>query len=188
MASTNRDGRLEAQIAEWRSYFQRRQAIREVDVAELEDHLRGQVESLMGVGLGEDEAFLVAVKRMGAVDALSKEFAREHSERLWKQLVATPGAAEEESGERRREAVIVVALAVAAAVLIKLPELFGYTLKSNQEFYARNVSLAVFPLVAWYFAWKRELAARTIVPLAAAFVLSALVINLYPFGAGSHTG
>jgi hypothetical protein len=63
---------LEAQIAEWRSYFRRRQAIREVDVAELEDPLRGQVESLMGVGLGEDDVFLVALKRMGAVDALSQ--------------------------------------------------------------------------------------------------------------------
>jgi hypothetical protein len=178
---------LEAQIAEWRSYFRRRQAIREVDVAELEDHLRGQVESLMGVGLAEEEAFLVAVKRMGALDALSQEFAREHSDRLWRQLLATPGAAEEGSAERRREAVVALVLAFAAAVLIKLPELFGYTLASNREFYARNVSLAVFPLVAGYFAWKWELTGRTIGSLAAAFVLAALVINLYPFGAGSDT-
>jgi hypothetical protein len=178
---------LEAQIAEWRSFFRRRQAIREVDVAELEDHLRGQVESLMAVGLSGDEAFLVAVKRMGAVDALSQEFAREHSDRLWRQLVATPSAAEEGSAERRREAAIVLALALAAAVLIKLPELFGYTLEGNAEFYARNASLAVFPLVAGYFAWKRELPGRTMGWLAAVFVLAALVINLYPFGIGSHT-
>ena len=187
MASTSGDGALEAQIAEWRSYFLRRRAIREVDVAKLEDHLRGQVESLMAVGLAEDEAFLVAVKRMGAVDALSQEFAREHSDRLWSQLMATPGAAEEGSAERRREAFVALALALAAAVLIKLPELFGHTLESNRELYARNVSLAVFPLVAGYFAWKRELTGRTIGSLAAAFVLSALVMNLYPFEAGSDT-
>jgi hypothetical protein len=187
VASTNGGGALEAQIAEWRSYFRRRQAIREVDVAELEDHLRGQVESLVGVGLAEDEAFLVAVKRMGAVDALSQEFAREHSDRLWRQLMTTRGGAEEGSAERRREAVIVLALAVAAAVLIKLPELFGYTLEANAEFYARNASLAVFPVVAGYFAWKREPTGRTIGSLAAAFVLSALVINLYPFSRGADT-
>ena len=69
-----------------------------MDVAELEDHLRGQLDALKGAGLAEDEAFLVAVKRMGAVDALSQEFAREHSDRLWRQLMATPGAAEEGSG------------------------------------------------------------------------------------------
>jgi hypothetical protein len=187
VAFTSGNGALEAQIAEWRSYFRRRQAIREVDIAELEDHLRGQVDSLTGVGLAEDEAFLVAVKRMGAVDALSQEFAREHSDRLWRQLMATPGAAEEGAAERRREAALVLALALAAAVLIKVPELFGYTLEAHTEFYARNASLAVFPLVAGYFAWKRGLSVRTIGSLVAALVLAALVVNLYPFGAASHT-
>ena len=94
---------------------------------------------------------------MGAVDALSQEFAREHSDRLWRQLMSTPGAAEEGSGRRRREMVVAFALAVAAAVLVKLPVMFGYLLESHQAFYARNASLAVFPLVAAYFAWKREL-------------------------------
>src|ERR671926_619293 len=79
---------LEEQIDQWRSYLRRRQAIHSVDVAELEDHLREQVAVLGDAGLATDEAFLVAVKRMGSLDALSREFAREHSERLWKQLVA----------------------------------------------------------------------------------------------------
>ena len=184
---TDSGGALEAQIAEWRSFLRRRQAIREVDVAELEDHLRGQVEALEGAGLAEDEAFLVAVKRMGAVDALSQEFAREHSDRLWRQLMATPGAAEEGSGRRRREAVVAFALAVAAALLVKLPVMFGYLLESHRGFYARNASLAVFPLVAAYFAWKRELSGRTVGSLAAAFLLAALVVNLYPFAPRSNT-
>jgi len=187
VAASSGDGALEAQIAEWRSYLRRRQVIREVDVAELEDHLRGQVEALMGAGLAEDEAFLVAVKRLGALDALSREYAREHSDRLWKQLVATPGAAKEGASERRREAGVVIALAIAAAALVKLPELFGYLLQTHQVFYLRNASLAVFPLVAGYFAWKRKLTGRTTGALAAGFVLSALVMNLYPFAAESHT-
>src|SRR5215831_2305257 len=78
---------LEEQIDQWRSYLRRRQAIQPVDAAELEDHLREQIAVLTGAGLAQDEAFLVAVKRMGELDALSREFAREHSERLWKQLV-----------------------------------------------------------------------------------------------------
>src|SRR5688572_33390450 len=92
---------LEEQIDQWRSYLRRRQAIHSVDVAELEDHLREQVAVLVDAGLAPDEAFLVAVKRMGALDALSREFAREHSDRLWKQLVVVPA----DSGSRgpRRE-------------------------------------------------------------------------------------
>lgn len=184
MAPASSEVALEARIAEWRSYFRRRQAIREVDVAELEDHLRGEVESLIGAGLAEDEAFLVAVKRMGAVDALSQEYAREHSERLWRQLVATSGTAEEGALQRRREAVVALALALAAAALVKVPELFGLTLKSHPEFYARNASLAVFPLVAAYFAWKRALGGRTVAWLGAAFALAAVAINAVPFAPG----
>src|SRR5438270_95221 len=80
---------LEAQFAQWRHYLQRRPELQRSDADELEDHLRGCVYELVAVGLRADEAFLVAVKRMGSLDDLSREFAREHSERLWKQLVLT---------------------------------------------------------------------------------------------------
>ena len=83
---------LEEQIDQWRSFLRRRQAIHSVDVAELEDHLREQVAILTDAGLAPDEAFLVAVKRMGAQDAIANEFAREHSERLWKQMIAPSDA------------------------------------------------------------------------------------------------
>ena len=59
---------LEQQIAQWRSYLRRRRAIHAVDVEELEDHLRGQFATLVDAGLAPDEAFLVAVKRMGDLD------------------------------------------------------------------------------------------------------------------------
>ncbi len=85
MAAPDHAASLEEQIDQWRSYFRRRQAIHSVDIAELEDHLREQIAVLVDAGLAPDEAFLVAVKRMGNLDALSREFAREHSDRLWKQ-------------------------------------------------------------------------------------------------------
>ena len=64
---------LEEGIAEWRSYLRRRQAIHSVDADELEDHLRSQASALVKAGLTEDEAFLIAVKRLGELDALSRE-------------------------------------------------------------------------------------------------------------------
>src|SRR5687767_15343652 len=96
---------LEQQIDRWRSYLRRRQAIHSVDVAELEDHLREQVTGLVTAGLATDEAFLIAVKRMGALDALSREFAREHSERLWKQLVAVPSVSGDPLARGRTDAI-----------------------------------------------------------------------------------
>jgi hypothetical protein len=62
---------------------------------------------------------------------LSREFAREHSERLWKQLVATPGATGEPGAWARGEAVVAFCLAAIAALAVKAPELFGLRLDED---------------------------------------------------------
>jgi hypothetical protein len=180
---------LEAGIAEWRSYVRRRQAIHPVDVDELEDHLRSQAGALVQAGLTEDEAFLIAVKRIGDLDALSREFAREHSERLWKRLVVAPDAASGSGGDIK-EPLVAVALAVAAAVAIKVPELFGVRMHPNQElptFYLRNLSLFVLPFLAAFFALKRSLAPAARLWLAAPFAVGAVAVNLVPFASGGST-
>jgi len=184
---------LEEGIGEWRSYVRRRQAIHRVDADELEDHLRSQTTTLMEAGLAEDEAFLIAVKRIGALDELSREFAREHSERLWKRLVLGPDDGGADAGKGTgtlKEVLVAVALAVAAAVAIKVPELFGARMKMDQElpaFYVRNLSLFVLPLLAVFFAWKRSLAPAGRLWLAAPFLTAAVAINIMPFAPRAHT-
>src|SRR6185437_9003674 len=81
------DPGIEVQIREWRSYLLRRRTIHQGDVDELEDHLRSEIAGLGAAGLSDDESFLVAIKRMGGVHELSREFARERSSQLWKHLV-----------------------------------------------------------------------------------------------------
>jgi hypothetical protein len=182
---------LEEQIDQWRSYLRHRQAIHAVDVAELEDHLREQVAGLVDAGLATDEAFLVAVKRMGNLDALSREFAREHSDRLWKQLVLMPSDSGKLRSPARTDAIVAFCLAVAAAVIIKIPALFGVQLDEHKPqdlgFYGRNLSLFVLPLLAGYFAWKRRLDTGTFSRLAAAFVAAGVFANIYPFTPGRYT-
>jgi hypothetical protein len=181
METPDRKIRLEEQIGEWRSFLRHRQAIHPVDVEELEDHLREQVSALLRANLTEDEAFLIAVKRLGDLDSLSREFAREHSDRLWKQLVVSPDDSGETGGTARREAVVAFGLAVLAAIAVKVPELFGLTLDGDEGFYARNMSLFVFPLVAGFFVWKRRAGSATQRWLAAGFVTAAVFANIYPF-------
>src|SRR5262250_548985 len=117
---------LEAQFAQWRQYVLRRKELQPVDADELEDHLRGSVDELVAAGLSPDEAFLVAVKRMGSLDELSREFAREHSERLWKQLVIGDGYSATAQATLRSDASVALGLAVAAALSMKAPALFGH--------------------------------------------------------------
>ena len=182
------DRPIEEQIAQWRAYVRRRQALHGPDVEELEGHLRDQLAALTEAGLAADEAFLVAVKRMGSLDALSREFARAHSERLWKQLVMGPDAADKSANTAHAETLVVLSLAVAAALAIKVPALFGLRIGGSDEpFYARNASLFVFPLLTVYFAWKRGSNVASGLWLALPFAAGAVFANVFPFRTGSHT-
>ncbi|MDH3403227.1 MAG: permease prefix domain 1-containing protein [Acidobacteriota bacterium] len=187
MTAKARHDDLEARIGEWRGYLRRHRAIHSVDVEELEDRLRDQVARLVETGLSGDEAFLVAVKRMGDLDAPARELARGYSERLWKQLAGAPGSAHEPGGEAGREALVALGLALAAAAAIKLPELFGIRFASEASFYARNFSLFTLPLLAGYFAWKRQLGGTSRAWLALPFVAGAVLANVFPFTPQGHT-
>ena len=166
---------LEAQIDQWRGYVRRREAISGADVDEMEDHLRERVEDLRATGLDDDEAFLVAVKRMGTLDDLSREFAQEHSERLWKQLVLV---GEQPTGRTRswRELAVVLGLAVAVGVAVKVA-----TAVLDEMTVVLNVGLLVLPFLTAYLAWKRQVTARVVGALAVPFVVLGVVLNVYPF-------
>jgi len=182
------DRPLEEQIAQWRAYVRGRQALHDPDVEELEGHLRDQLVALTEAGLAGDEAFLVAVKRMGSLDALSREFARVHSERLWKQLVIAPDVPNESANSAHAETLVVLILAVAAAIAIKVPALFGLRLGGGDEaFYARNASLFVLPLLTVYFVWKRGSDVVSGLCLALPFAAGAVFANVFPFRKGSDT-
>lgn len=169
---------LDEQIDRWRNDLRRRQTTHAIDIVALEDRLREQIAVLADAGLTADEAFLVAVKRMGNLDTISREFAREHSDRLWKQLGAYPSEAGDAQSDVRTDAIVAFCLAVAAALAIKLP---GIPFDEAFGFYARNLSLFVLLPLAGYFAWKRRLDARTIGWIAAAFVAAAVFANAYAF-------
>ncbi|HLF44039.1 MAG TPA: permease prefix domain 1-containing protein, partial [Acidimicrobiia bacterium] len=154
------------------------------DVDELEGHLRDQIAELDALGLTADEAFLVAVKRMGDVDTLTREFAREHSDRLWKQLVPRN---DDEPAPPSNGGFEALAFALAAAVAVQVARLAAQFPEEEPGWLLRNASLFVFPFLAAYFAIRRHFDTRRWVLTAAPFVLAALVVNLYPFGAGSDT-
>lgn len=183
------DQPIEDQIAQWRTYLRSRQAVHAPDVEELEGHLRDQMTALTEAGLAADEAFFIAVKRMGNLDALSREFARAHSERLWKQLVMAHND-DEPANTVPAEPLVVLGLAIAAAVAIKLPALFGHPINPDDElplFYARNASLFVFPLLALYFLWKRGSSVAGGLWLALPFAAGCVFANVFPFPTQSDT-
>jgi hypothetical protein len=175
---------VESQIAEWRAYVANAPGVNGRDVDELEDHLRHQIAELNAAGLTADEGFLIAVKRLGDVDGLSREFAREHSGRLWKQLLRT---GEDEPALAASGWLETLAFAVAAAVVVQIARLAADAPDEEPTWLLRNASLFVLPFLAAYFARRRQLDTRQWALTAVPFVLAALVINLYPYGVDSST-
>ncbi|WP_435109153.1 permease prefix domain 1-containing protein [Nocardiopsis synnemataformans] len=168
MSETTRGDVLEEQIDQWRGFVRRRRAISPSDIEEMEDHLREQVADLGESGLDDEEAFLVSVRRMGNLDEVSREFAREHSHRLWKQLVLVPEADEGAGGLTRwRELGVVLAFAVGAGLAVKLL----FTAVDDEFAQIRNVAFVVLPFLAGWFAWKRRVTWR---------VCAALVVVVFP--------
>ena len=175
---------VESQIAEWRAYVASAPGINGHDLDELEDHLRHEIAELNAAGLTADEGFLIAVKRLGDVDGLSREFAREHSGRLWKQLLA---GGDDEPSRQPTGWLETLAFAVAAAVAVQVARLSADFPDEEPNWLFRNAGLLVLPFLAGYFAHRRQLDIRGWVLTAVPFVLAALVINLYPWDADSAT-
>jgi hypothetical protein len=175
---------VDSQIAEWRAYVESAPGVNGHDVDELEDHLRHQIAELNAAGLTPDEGFLIAVKRLGDVDGLSREFAREHSGRLWKQLLWSDDDEPARPDSGWFEPLV---FAVAAAVAIQVARLIAGFPDEEPTWLARNATLFVLPFLAAYFARRRQLDIRHWVLMAAPFVLAALVVNLYPWGEDSDT-
>src|SRR4051812_6191059 len=171
-------GVLDTDIAAWRAQVTRTGAVTAADADELEGHLRDEISALEAAGLAEDEAFLIAVKRVGRVDRLTAEFAREHGERLWKQLVLEHGDAPE---QHRASFTRMAVVAAAAALLIQIARLATGFPGSATAWFPGDVGFfLIVPLVA-YFLWSRPVPRRGAAALVTAVVVLAVVVNVLPF-------
>jgi hypothetical protein len=120
---------------------------------------------------------------MGDLDAVSREYAREHSGRLWKQLLA----ADEKTPVPAEGWVDALVLAAAAAVVIQIARLAAGFPDDEPTWFTRNLGLFVLPFLAAYFARRRQLDARGWISTAAPFALAAVIVNVYPYDADSDT-
>ena len=179
---------LEVQIHSWSDHLRKHGNFTEADITELENHLRDEIDDLIAAGLTPDESFLISVKRLGNVDAISHEFAKVNTENLWRHLLVDPIDLQAKK-ENRRDIVLVVVFALLAGTLFKIPELFGFGLFAQhaQRFYLKNFSFFILPFIAAFFLIKRKATLKTWATIMGIFILAALGINIYPSVAPNHT-
>jgi hypothetical protein len=175
---------VETGIAEWRAFVAQGPAGGDRDADELETHLRDQIADLVDAGLAEDEAFLVAVKRMGAIDELSREFAREHSGRLWRQFVLSERG-DQKAGENGWR--VMIGVAVAAAIGVQVLRFAAEASTEVPMWIARSAGLVLIGFLAGFFALRRDLSVRQMLLTIAPFAVAGLIVNLYPYDENSST-
>jgi hypothetical protein len=145
-----------------------------------DDETEKCIDVLRNAGLDEAEATLVTQWRQAKTDRTALAPLRRFADRQWRQLELS----DIETTRERREAGVALAFAVTAAVVIKLPDLMGIAIEREDVFYARNLSLFAFPMVAGFFLWVSGASTRTWLLLAAAFVAAAIVVNQPWFARG----
>jgi len=178
---------LESQIRKWKTHLYSAGSIGHADIEELESHLRDSIDELTGRGINLEEAFLLAVRRLGDVAVIHEEFAKLSTEDVWRQLLV-PADNPLTARRNRKELTIVIGLALLAGLLSKIPALFGYgDIEASMEIYARNATFFAFVPVSLYFLWKRALPIGRSLLVLCSYVVLALVVNLYPSYEPHHT-
>ena len=122
---------------------------------------------------------------MGAIDALTREFAREHSDRLWKQLVLSGdgggGGAESPAADGPGRCGWPSPWPWRRPWRSRSRPSSASASTEHSAFYPLNIAFFILPFIAAYFAWDRPVPRSGRVWLAAVFALAAVVVNAYPF-------
>ncbi len=178
---------LEGQIHSWKAHLTATRAISNNDIEGMETHLRSIITDLTGQVISEEEAFLVAIRRIGSLGSIETEFERLTTEELWLPLftpILTPISQKIQS----KELFVIIALALLGGLLGKIPALFGYgDFGTHDILYLKNASLFALTPVALYLLYKQALPLRKTTMVLAYFPLAALLVNLYPYQEPYHT-
>ncbi len=78
---------------------------------------------------------------------------------------------------KKNDWIFVIVASLLAGLIAKTPAIFNI---KPEFFYTRNIGFIVFPALASYFIWKRNIPMPRILFTVAAFIIAAVYINLLP--------
>lgn len=175
---------LESNVIAWSNQLRLSGKVSEEDIMELEGHLRDQVDELIENGLMVDEAFLISIKRLGNLNILSKEYSKVNIDDFWKQLLFEsddPIA----SKKNRRDILMIILFSFLAGTFLKLTTIFILDIESVAFF--KNVGFFILPFIVLFFGIQRGVSKKVIGSTLGIFLVTAVIINLYPSYGPNHT-
>ncbi len=178
---------LEAEVRKWKNYLTISGSLTYSNLQELESLLRDNIEGLAEQGLEQEEAFLLAVRRLGNVALLDEEFAKVSTGDMWKQLLV-PADNPLTFKRNRKEIVLVLILSLCAGLMSKIPLHLGYgDIGNNQMHYFRIAPILIFLPLSLYFIWKRSLPVLRSLFVLSIFPAYLFISILYPSIEPYHT-
>jgi len=176
---------LEQEIGLWKDQLRSKGHVSEQDILEMENHLVEEIDSLKEKSLSDDESFLVAIKRMGNLNAISMDYARSRSNALWKQMARDFGSPDNVM-QHKREIRFLILCSLLAGIAGVLPSAI-LNIPFMEEFYVRNLFLFFVPFISLFMILRRGFTWKSLLIPAAGFFITALAINLYPFAPEGQT-
>lgn len=184
---------LESKIKEWNDSLRNKGKFLHHDILELESHLRDEIESLIKKDLTEEESFIIAVKRLGNSEMLSKEYGKVNTDIIWKDLIFYDDDSQNDK-RMQKDILLLVILSLLAGVLSKIPDLLGFpplfkAKGSDGYFYGKIFSIFFLPSIAVYFTIKNilKINVKQLIFTALFFIASAVIIILMPMKEPFHT-
>jgi hypothetical protein len=174
---------LEKEITRWRNQMQHRNVLSDESLDELEAHLRDVIDDLVANSLSQEEALIIAIKRMGNTHEIAKAYADEIEHSIWRQFAINPG-------ETKPSWIWVFVLSMGGGVLFHiLAGIFGYSSKLEDliPFFLKNLAVVGMPTAVAYYLTTRNLPPVYWFTLLGSFLVSGLAINLFPFQPPYHT-
>ncbi len=151
----------------------------------LEEQIRQRTKDLSQQWLSEEEAFLIAVKRV----SLERGYHLMVDESLiWKQVSIKPMERPLESNSLR-SILMVVFFSLIAGTMSKLPSWIWYDYQgfAYEMMVFKNTSLFILPLVALYLLIQHKTSRKMLLTILGIFAMTILLINIYPYTGQRHT-
>jgi hypothetical protein len=180
----------------WLARLSERSDLSEEDRDELESHLHDSMDRLIDGGLNEDEALLIALRRLGNLDELVAAQVRKEADRIWKGSYRTSQTTTGEVGtgegffHRNRDSLLIAGSFIAIALASLLPGMLGRGIIDGSPAYFLNAGTLVLPIAGAFYVIRRWFRGtspgwRLLAPFL--MLLFPLLLNVYPFGMEGQT-
>jgi hypothetical protein len=158
----------------------------ELETKELSENLAQRTGNLCSQGLTEEEAFLVAAKRLSKENGFHLVLSEGPA---WREVAIKAKETRPETN-KVRSILMVLVFSLIAGTMSKLPE-FIYGMKDYTIGYDlmifKNITLYVLPLVALYLLLQHKSSRKMTMVLMGIFALTIVLINVYPFNGDRNT-